>query len=69
MQKSDCGFQLVQDVSGKVFSFAELCLLTSRCNNKADALFQVVGRVEMLVVVFMGTLTAVYGISIVAMIC
>lgn len=59
----------MQDVSGKVFSFAELCLLTSRCICFVVALLQVVGRVEMLVVVFMGTLTTVYGISIVAMIC
>lgn len=59
----------MQDASGKVFSFAELCPLTSRCICFVVALFQVVGRVEMLVVVFMGTLTTLYGISIVAVVC
>lgn len=61
LQKNNYEFLLMQDVSGKVFSFTELvlhiCLVM---------LFSVVGRVEMLVLVALATQGTSYGISIVA---
>lgn len=61
LQKNNYELPLMQDVSGKVFSFSELILCIC-----LGMLFPVVGRVEMLALVALDTRGTFYDISIVA---